>query len=81
MKKKPKATRSGTVQKIIKSPVPGVPEKAQILVEGADDLYRELRVENTLTDEKGHEVSLKQGADVEVIIEAEPGATKPKSES
>ncbi len=81
MKKKPKATRPGTVQKIIKSPVPGVPEKAQILVEGADELYRELRVENTLTDEKGHEVSLKQGADVEVIIEAEPGATKPKSES
>jgi hypothetical protein len=81
MKKKPKATRTGTVQKIIKSPVPGGPEKAQILVEGADELYRELRVENTLTDEKGHEVSLKQGADVEVIIEAEPGATKPKSES
>ena len=81
MKKKPKATRPGTVQKIIKSPVPGGPEKAQILVEGADELYRELRVENTLTDEKGHEVSLKQGADVEVIIEAEPGATKPKSES
>ena len=81
MKKKPKATRPGTVQKIIKSPVPGGPEKAQILVEGADDLYRELRVENTLTDEKGHEVSLKQGADVEVIIEAEPEATKPKSES
>ena len=81
MKKKPKATRPGTVQKIIKSPVPGGPEKAQILVEGADELYRELRVENTLTDDKGHEVSLKQGADVEVIIEAEPGATKPKSES
>jgi hypothetical protein len=79
MKKKPSATRPGTVEKIVKSPFPGEPEKAQIVVEGADDLYRELRVENTLTDEKGDEVSLKQGADVEVIVEAEPEATKPKS--
>src|SRR5260370_12180927 len=78
MKKKPKAARPGTVQKIIKSPVPGGPEKAQILVEGADELYRELRVENTLTAEKGKEVSLKQDAHVDVIVEAEPEATKPK---
>jgi len=81
MKKKPSATRPGTVEKIVKSPFPGEPEKAQIVVEGADDLYRELRVENTLTDEKGDEVSLKQGADVEVIVEAEIEATKPKSKS
>lgn len=79
MKKRPKTTRPGTVQKIVKSIYPGEPEKAQIVVEGADHLYRELRVENTLTDEKGHEVSLKEGADVEVIVEAEPEATKPKS--
>ena len=81
MKKKPSTTKPGTVEKIVKSPFPGEPEKAQIVVEGADDLYRELRVENTLTDEKGDEVSLKQGADVEVIVEAEPEATKPKSKS
>jgi hypothetical protein len=81
MKKKPSATRPGTVQKIVKSPYPGEPEKAQIVVEGADDLYRELRVENTLTDEKGDEVSMKQGAHVEVIVEAEPGETKPKAKA
>jgi hypothetical protein len=81
MKKKPSATKPGTVQKILKPPYPGEPEKAQIVVEGADHLYRELRVENTLTDEKGDEVSLKQGADVEVIVEAEIEATKPKSKS
>jgi uncharacterized protein YfaS (alpha-2-macroglobulin family) len=78
MKKKSSATRPGTVQKIVKSPYPGEPEKAEIVVEGADDLYRELRVENTLTDEKGKEVSLKQDAHVDVIVEAEPEATKPK---
>src|SRR5258706_5113470 len=81
MKKKPSATRPGTVQKIVKSPYPGEPEKAQIVVEGADDLYRELRVENTLTDEKGKEVSLKQDAHVDVIVEAEPEATKPKAKA
>jgi hypothetical protein len=79
MKKKPSAKRPGTVEKIVKSPIPGEPEKAQIVVEGADHLYRELRVENTLTNEEGDEVSLKQGAHVEVIVEAEPDATKPKS--
>ena len=81
MKKKPSATRLGIVEKVVKSPLPGEPEKAQIVVEGADHLYRELRIENTLTDEKGHQVSLKQGAHVDVIVEAEPEATKPKSKS
>jgi len=62
---------SGTVEKIIKSPFPSEPEKAQITVEGADHLYREIRVENTLTNENGDEVSLKPGAHVEVTLEAD----------
>jgi hypothetical protein len=45
-----------------------------------DHLYRELRVENTLTDEDGHKVRLQQGAEVEVTIEAEAGAAIPKSD-
>jgi hypothetical protein len=71
----------GTVNKIIKPVVPSVPEKAQIDLEGAEDLYREIRVENTLTDEHGEEVRLKEGAQVEVSIEADTDATlkKPKS--
>jgi len=77
----PSATLPGTVNKIIKSPHPGVPEKAEISVEGADDLYREIRIENTLTDEKGNEVKLKPGAEVEVTIEADPKATVPKNET
>jgi hypothetical protein len=78
MSDKPSATMPGTVEKIIKSPFPSVPEKAQIAVEGADHLYRELRVENTLTDEKGGKVRLKEGAEVEVTIEADAEATIPK---
>lgn len=68
----------GTVEKIIPAPYPSEPEKAQITVEGADHLYREIRIENTLTDENGQPVSLKKGAKVEVTVEAEPEGTTPK---
>lgn len=71
MSEKASATLPATVEKIIKSRVPSIPEKAQIIVEGADHLYRELRIENTLTDENGDQVRLKQGAEVEVTIEAD----------
>lgn len=81
MSDKPSTTLPATVEKIIKSPSPSEPEKAQIAVEGADDLYRELRIENTLTNEKGEEVRLKLGAEVEVTIEADKAATTPKSDS
>jgi len=80
MSDKPSTTLPATVEKIIKPPAPGMPEKAQIAVEGADHLYRELRIENTLTDENGEKVRLKPGAGVEVTIEAEPDATIPKSQ-
>jgi hypothetical protein len=78
MTDKPSTTLPGTVEKIIESPYPGEPEKAQIAVEGADHLYKEIRIENTLTDENGNEVRLKQGADVEVTVEADQEATTPK---
>jgi hypothetical protein len=75
MHEKPSTTLTATVQKIIRSPHPSIPEKAQIAVEGADHLYRELRIKNTLIDENGDKVRLKPGAEVEVTIEAEPEAT------
>jgi hypothetical protein len=75
MTDKPSTTLPATVEKIIKSPYPDVPERAQITVEGADHLYRELRIENTLINEDGDTVHLKEGAEVEVTIEAEPEAT------
>jgi hypothetical protein len=62
----------GTVEKIIKPRVPNEPERAQIVVEGADHLYRELRIENALMDAAGNRVHLKPGAKVQVIVEAEP---------
>jgi len=65
-------TLPGTVEKIIPPLVPNEPEKAQIAVHGAEELYREIRVENTLQDADGKPVSLKKGAEVEVTIAAEP---------
>ena len=70
MSEKPSTTLPATVEKVIKPISPGEPEKAQISVEGADHLYRELRIDNTLTNENGDEVSLKPGAHVEVTVEA-----------
>ena len=70
-KDKPSTTLPGTVEKIIKPIDPSEPEKAQITIEGAEDLYREIRVKNTLKDEKGEEVTINEGASVDVTIEAD----------
>jgi len=80
MSEKPSTTLPGTVEKIIKPLSPDDTEKAQIAVEGADHLYREIRIENTLTNENGDQVSLKPGAEVEVTVEAPPESTTPKSD-
>ena len=78
MAEKPAVVHSGTVQRVIKSPFPREPEKAEIALKDADHLYREIRVENTLNTPDGKPVSLKEGAEVDVIIEADPKDTKPK---
>lgn len=41
----------------------------------AEPLYQEIRIENTLADQQGNEVKLKQGAEVEVHVEADKSAT------
>jgi hypothetical protein len=67
----PSTTMPGTVKKIIPSPSPSQPEKAQIAIDGADERHRDLRFENTLTDEHGDDVKLKKGAHVEVTVTAD----------
>src|ERR1700691_6158090 len=68
----PSATLPATVDKIIPSPGPSRPEKAQIAIDGADRGYRDLRIENTLSDGHGDDVKLKKGAHVDVTVTAEP---------
>ncbi len=70
---RPSVTMPGTVNKIIPSSSSRRPEKAQIAVDGADRLYRDLRIENTLLDEHGDDVKLMKGARVEVTVSSRPG--------
>jgi hypothetical protein len=72
----PSTSMPGTVDKIIPSPRPSQPEKAQIAVDRADHRHRDLRIENVLTDEHGDDVKLKKGAHVEVTVTAEPKKSK-----
>jgi len=60
----------GTVDKILQFRTPRLHEMAQIAIEG-EPKYRELRVENSLTDEHGDEVKLEKGARVEVTVTGE----------
>lgn len=77
--KNPSVTLTGTVEKIVKPISPSDPEKAQIAVKGGDDLYKEIRIENALKDASGEAVKLKQGAEVEVTIEALVDSVKKKT--
>ena len=80
MTKKPKTIKHGTVKKIIKSLHPSIPEKAEVQVHEADELYKEIRIENTLEDEHGKKVKLKEDAPVDITVEADTSATKPDNE-
>jgi hypothetical protein len=69
-------TLSGTVKTIIVSRLPNVPDKAHINVAGADALYRELRIVNSLIGKDGYDVSLQPGQQVKVTFEADSKDTK-----
>lgn len=69
----------GTVKKVIKPVIPTEKEKAQIDVHEADHLYREIRIDNVVTDEHGQKAKLKEGEAVNLIVETEsdPNLKKP----
>jgi hypothetical protein len=62
----------GSVKKIITPVLPTEPEKAEIQIDEADDLYKEIRIENVVTDEKGEKDILEPGEDVDIVLEADP---------
>jgi hypothetical protein len=69
----------GTVEKVIQPAHPSQPEKAQIGIHEADDLYREIRIENVLADDEGRKEHLKPGDKVDVTVEADSDSHKKKS--
>ena len=75
---KPSTTVPATVEKVIQPPDPKQPEKAEIVLHEGDPLYREIRIENKLSDEAGEEVGLKPGAEVDVIVAADAKDTVKK---
>jgi hypothetical protein len=78
MADKASTTLSGRVEEIIPASDVPEPEKAQIAIEGADELYNEIRVVNSLNAGSGNKVRLKKGTKVEVTVEADSSATTPQ---
>lgn len=70
MKAKLRTIKRGRVRKVIKPLHRGMPEKVQIEVDGADELYRDLRIENAMQDGNGNKTKLTEEMPVEVVIEA-----------
>jgi hypothetical protein len=75
----PNTTLPGTVDKIIPSRSRRQPDEAQISVDKAARGHRNIRIENSLTDEHDDEVKLKKGARVDVTVAAEPNPSIAKS--
>ena len=75
MNKITSASLPGTVEKIINSPLQNAPDKAQIKVVEGDHVYRAIRIDNSMTNDDGEEVSLKLGARVRITVGAKRVAT------
>ena len=75
MIRRPDTTLLGFVKTIIESPHPSEPEKAQIAIESTNGLHEEIRIENTVRDESGGEVSLTPGALVRITVKVKPPDT------
>ncbi len=59
----------------------GNPDKVEIALSTEDDLFREVRIENTFTDADGGQISLPDGTEMVVTFEAEAKtATKRNSQ-
>ena len=68
---RPYKTVPAVVNKLLKPSSPGQPEKVEIAIAPADHLFREVRIENTLTTPQGEIVALKHGAHLDVTFEAD----------
>jgi chromatin segregation and condensation protein Rec8/ScpA/Scc1 (kleisin family) len=68
---RPSRTLPAVVTKTLTSTfMKAAPEKVEISIAHADELFREVRMENVLTNVDGRHVALKDGAQVEVTFEA-----------
>lgn len=70
---RPWKTLAAVVKKVVKSVLPDEPDKVEISITGADDLFREIRIENRFTNIDGSLIELTNGVHVDVTFEAETG--------
>lgn len=68
----------GRVEKLIDGTRSGTPNQVQIVVEGAEELYGELRVANVLQNERGEKVALMPGAEIEITMTVNVKSTTPQ---
>jgi hypothetical protein len=61
-------TLRGVVDKIVPSVGSTEPEKMQIVIKSADDLYREIRIENVVENGAGEKLKLQVGTEVNITI-------------
>jgi hypothetical protein len=67
----PWKTVPAVVTKIVNPAFEGQPAKVEIAISQADDLFREIRIENNFTDFDGSPIALTNGARLDVTFEAE----------
>ena len=72
---RPWRTVPAIVRRIVKPLHPDQTEKMEISIMDADELFREIRVDNTLTGIDGEPVALREGAHIDVTFEAETNDT------
>ena len=61
----------GHVQKVVRSIYPTEPQRIQVLIDEAVELYRELRINNDFRDGGGEPVTLREGDKVTLTIESD----------
>jgi hypothetical protein len=64
-------TIRGTVKEVIQPTDADEPGTARIAIDGAEESFRSTHVTSVLKDHNGHEVVLKPGAMVDVVIRAD----------
>jgi hypothetical protein len=74
-KEYPWKTVPAVVTKIVKPAFEGQPPKVEISISQADDLFREIRIENNFTNVDGGPVASANGARLDVAFEAETRKT------
>ena len=77
---KPWTSMPATANKILSS-IDGPKRKVEISIPAADDLFREIRIENQLIGVDGKPLALTTGARLTVTLEAEISGTVPDTKS